>query len=293
MGTNWDSFPHFYLCNLQDVKDFLKGAGESVWDDSLLAPFVLQASADFAGELERLPLPYIGSFKADYAKGYVDETSRYLNLYSWVDTLSVMTVTNGDSQVIDSSYYTVDNANGYPKTMITMKLNSPVRFRCALDGNYQQVITVNGMFGYVPHYDYAWKAKTTITEAVSDTTGTSLTVAATTGLNIGDYLKIDSEFFLITAIASLVLTVERGALGTTAATHADNAPVSLFQQKADIKNAVREWAAYLWKTKDKIGEEITIYEGFTRLPKGLSPTVVNTVLRNRKIALDGLIGRFN
>lgn len=293
MATNWDIFPSFYLCNLQDVKDFMQGAGNSIWDDDLLMGFVYQASYDFAGELQRLPLPYVGSFKADWAKGYVDDTSRYLNLYSWVDLLSVSSVTNGDSQAIDSNYYTVDNANSYPKTMLTIKYNSPVKFRPALDGNYQQVITVAGTFGYVPHYDYAWKAKTTITEAIADATTTSVTVASTSGLSIGDYLKIDNETMLIQAIASLVLTVERGALGTTAASHLDNASVSLFQQKADIRNAVREWAAYLWKTKDKIGEEITIYEGFTRLPKGLSPTVVNTVLRNRKVGLDGLIGRFN
>src|SRR5688572_21180102 len=140
MVTNWNSFPSFYLCNLQDVKDFMKGAGNSDWDDSELAPFVLQASADFAGELQRLPLPYVGSFKADWAKGYIDESARYLNLYSWVDLLSVSTLTNGDSQTIDSAYYTVDSANSYPKQMITMKWSSPIRFRPALDGNYQQVI---------------------------------------------------------------------------------------------------------------------------------------------------------
>lgn len=292
MVTNWNSFPSFYLCTLQDVKDFMKGAGNSVWDDSELAPFVQQASADFAGELQRLPLPYVGSFKADYAKGYVDDTSRYLNLYSHVDTLSVSSVTNGDGQTIDSAYYTIDDANSYPKTMITMKWNSPYRFRAALDGNYQQAITVAGIFGYVPHYDYAWKAKTTTAEAL-DASETEIDVTSSTGLNIGDYIKVESEVLLILSIATNTLTVERGVLGTTAASHLTGLALYLFIQKADIRNAVREWAAYLWKTKDKIGEEITIYEGFTRLPKGLSPTVVNTVLRNRKIALDGLIGRFN
>lgn len=293
MSVTWDSFPYFYLCNLQDVKNFMKGAGESDWDNTELAPFVEQASADFARELQRLPLPHVGTFLADYAKGYVDESSRYLNLYPYTDLLTVTSVGNGDSVTLDSAYYVIEDGNGYPKARIAIKASSPIRFRGAFNGDYQQVISVSGIFGYVPHYPYAWQNKTTITEAIADTTGQSVTVASVSALNIGDYIQVGDETMLIRDIATLVLTVDRASLGTTAAIHADNAVVKLYQQKSDIRQAVREWAAYLWKTKDKIGEEIEIYQGTQRVPRGLSPTVINTVLGNRKVQVDGLNGRFN
>lgn len=292
-ALTWQAFPYFYLCNLQDVKNFMLGAIESDWDDTELAPFVEQVSADFAGELQRLPLPHNGTFLADYAKGFVDDTSRYLNVYPYADVLSVSSAVNGNGQTIDSSYYVLEDANCYPKSRIAFKASSPIRWRGANNGDYQQVISVTGTFGYVPHYDNAWKAKTTITEPIADTTVSTITLASVAGVNIGDYLQIDSESFLVRSIAALIVTVDRGALGTTAASHLDNASVKLYQQASDIKNAVREWAAYLWKTKDKIGEDIEIYQGTQRVPRGLSPTVINAVLRNRKVQVDGLNGRFN
>lgn len=292
MSSHWDSFPSFYLCSLQDVKDFMQGAGNSDWDDNLLMPFIYQASYDFAAELQRLPLPYVETFQADYAKGYVDDSSRYLILYPHIDLLSLSSLSNGDGQTINSGYYTVDNANEYPKSTITIKLNAPIRFRPALDGNYQQVISLSGIFGYVPHYNHAWRNKTTITEAL-DSSSSNIKVASSGGLSIGDYLKIDNEVLNIISISGVDVVVDRAVLGTTGVAHLDNAAVMLFIQKSDIRNAVREWASYLWKTKDKIGEDILVYEGFTRVPRGLSPLVVNAILRNRKLALDGLNGRFN
>ena len=64
---------------------------------------------------------------------------------------------------------------------------------------------------------------TTITEAVGDTSTTSITVADGSYFQVGDRFLIDSEEMLVSAIAGEVLTVSRGFAGTTAATHNDNA----------------------------------------------------------------------
>jgi hypothetical protein len=66
------------------------------------------------------------------------------------------------------------------------------------------------------------KANTTLTASLG-TTGNP-TVASTTGMAVGDYLQIDSEIMQITAVTP-TLTVSRGSLGTTAATHSSGAAV--------------------------------------------------------------------
>ncbi|QDP50193.1 MAG: hypothetical protein Tp1102DCM295711_36 [Prokaryotic dsDNA virus sp.] len=62
-----------------------------------------------------------------------------------------------------------------------------------------------------------------INEAFDDT-DTSLLVDNNTMFEAGDFIKIDSEIMLITEVSSgaPVITVVRGAKGTTAATHSDN-----------------------------------------------------------------------
>ena len=66
---------------------------------------------------------------------------------------------------------------------------------------------------------------TTITEAISGTGDTTITVADGSYFQVGDVFKIDSELLRCTAIAGEVLTVTRGFAGTTAATHSDDAAV--------------------------------------------------------------------
>ena len=68
---------------------------------------------------------------------------------------------------------------------------------------------------------------TTITEALTDTTGTAVVVAAATNFpTSGDpmYIKVDSEIMEVASWDTLTLVVRRGAMGTTAATHSDDAP---------------------------------------------------------------------
>lgn len=77
--------------------------------------------------------------------------------------------------------------------------------------------------------------KTTLAATVSDTTGTEITVASGQGTamfptDMATYspiIKIDQEYFLVTAESSDVLTVTRGYGSTTAAVHANAANVSV------------------------------------------------------------------
>ena len=55
---------------------------------------------------------------------------------------------------------------------------------------------------------------------------TTLTVTSGTNFAVGEFIKIDSEILEVTGKSTNDLTVRRGALGTTAASHADGATVT-------------------------------------------------------------------
>jgi hypothetical protein len=68
---------------------------------------------------------------------------------------------------------------------------------------------------------------TTLSAAITSTTATSISVASGTGITNGDYIKIDSEIMGVSAGGGTAsLTVTRGQLSTTAATHSSGAAVN-------------------------------------------------------------------
>jgi hypothetical protein len=75
----------------------------------------------------------------------------------------------------------------------------------------------------------------------SDTTLT-VTSVATLGGGTNSYLRIDDEFLQVTAVSGNNLTVTRGVLGSTAASHTDGSAVSLLSVTAD-KTEINETTA--------------------------------------------------
>lgn len=85
------------------------------------------------------------------------------------------------------------------------------------------------------------KETTTLGAAITTTDGTSITVAADLGVSASTQFRIliDSELMLVTAgHGTTTWTVERGADGTTGATHANAAVVTLMGilEILDVKN---------------------------------------------------------
>jgi hypothetical protein len=68
-------------------------------------------------------------------------------------------------------------------------------------------------------------ANTTLTSAVTDTTGTTFAVASVSEMDAGDWLSVDFETVYFVSTATLNTTVRRGQRGSTAATHASGAVV--------------------------------------------------------------------
>jgi len=69
---------------------------------------------------------------------------------------------------------------------------------------------------------------TTLDGAITDATATTLTASDGPYFKVNDVIKIGSELMLVTNVDAHVLTVERGHLGTTAATHSDTANIAIW-----------------------------------------------------------------
>ena len=70
-------------------------------------------------------------------------------------------------------------------------------------------------------------------------TDTTLTIAEGATIGVGLYIRIDAEILLITAMPTpTTLTVMRGQLGTTAAPHANEAPITLATDQRGVLRSV-------------------------------------------------------
>jgi len=79
---------------------------------------------------------------------------------------------------------------------------------------------------------------TSLAAEALDATETAFDVDDGTEFDIGQTILVDSEQMYITGISTNTLTVERGVNGTTAATHSDNAAISIIEYPAPIREGV-------------------------------------------------------
>lgn len=118
-------------------------------------------------------------------------------------------------------------------------------------------VSIPGIWGLHSDYAHAWLAVDTLAAAIILTTATTLTVADVDGadaygntprISPGHLLKIDSEYMeVISKVdATNVVTVIRGAHGTTAAAHLIAAPVSVWQVEEPVQMAVARQSGLMY-----------------------------------------------
>lgn len=253
---------------VEAVKRHLSHQFVETGDDTFLAELVREASDLFALRVGRFFVPYTGTFTVTVDRG------DYLEL-SLPDVLSLTSITDVDSIgteiALTTDQYRLIPASGYPKT-------AAYRVYGGWYTGYRE--TLAGVFGYHPDPDRMWQAKTTITEAIASDTATSITVASSTGIETLDYIKVGSEVMQVAAVVSATaLTVTRGTLGTTAATHLDDAAVSVYRQYEPVRRAVILLAAHLYRTRSNPGgESVAGPQGtFTVTPR--EPDVIEKTIR--------------
>ena len=89
------------------------------------------------------------------------------------------------------------------------------------------VSAISGTTLTVARGDDGTSAATAASGATVSISATLVSVTSATGISVGSFIEIDNEIMSVTAINGTVLTVIRGAAGTTAATHANGATVTV------------------------------------------------------------------
>ena len=86
----------------------------------------------------------------------------------------------------------------------------------------------------------------TLLDGSLNATATSVTIDASTTLEVLQTILIDSEQMYITELSGTTLTVVRGVNGTTAATHSDNADIDVYRYPYTVSEAALMQASRLW-----------------------------------------------
>lgn len=139
-----------------------------------------------------------------------------------------------------------DSDNVWPKVRIDIDTRTSIYAAWARG---RRSVQIAGSWGYGDGMRASpWDASGN-TGTVATTTGTTLTVSATTGFAVGQNLLVESEQMYVTAVGSGELTVVRGINNTTAATHSA-ADVSIMCYHRAVAQACLIEALRMWKRKD-------------------------------------------
>jgi hypothetical protein len=96
-------------------------------------------------------------------------------------------------------------------------------------------IALVGIWGYHPAPSAMWaNSGATTNENPFSSSDTTLTVSSAANLEILQYIRIESEYLLITAISGTSVTVVRGVNGTTAAAHATGTQIDTYEPIEDV-----------------------------------------------------------
>lgn len=205
------------------------------------------------------------------------------------DLLEMTALLNGDTLPITE--YVLEPANCWPKTRI--RLISGETWNTPSSGRTEQVIAVTGIWGSHNRYGAAWKLSgATVQDNPLSNSATAITVSGIAGLEAGQLLRIESEFVLVTAVNTssapvvYTLTVERGANGSTAASHVKTTPFSIWQVQGNVTQACArlvKWR-YTQKDVDTFDKTYSGETGMVSVPTAI-PTDVMTLLGAPKVQI--------
>lgn len=172
-----------------------------------------------------------------------------------LDTLSVASAPGAtpETPLEDDDFYLAGLGSYDPpyRRIVFHGQGSPTRF-----GRGLRLTSVTGTWSF-PYRTLLLSE--TVDEDVDDVE-TDIDVTGLSGLEAGMTLLIDDEQMYVTATTaedgetSAFVTVERGVNGTTAATHATDAPISRFMYDPSVHGTVLRLALRRWKARDAGGD---------------------------------------
>jgi hypothetical protein len=217
-------------------------------DDTRIVAYIKAASRTIGEACNRSFVPYLATL------GHEVSPDGWVKLAD--ELLSLSTVTLDDVEV-DADDYQLLEPNERPYTSIFKETGW-----WAASSTNASALKVAGWWGHHHYPDAMWVSKTTVDVNPGGMLvgATSVVVASVTDLGVFDYIKIEDEMLLITAIDTdtRALTVTRGERGTTAAAHAHGTSVSLFDVEWDVRHAATIYATYLYDTRDNFGGAVAV-----------------------------------
>lgn len=219
------------------------------------------------------------------------DNGRYV-LDLWEDLLTVDSIT-WDGTTVDTDEYRLvgsnNSADEYPYTRILFDgLSIPTLpvFTTA----FSTSIDIVGEWGVHDNSTAAYTDVTTLAAAMSDTTGTTITLADNGALSfqIYQYIRIDDELMLITDLENTdaptndTLTVERGVNGFTAATHLISTTIERWNVVRDVEELGTRMCAFYFGKRDDTGEMINVLPDGSLLLAQFSKEIAAVAQRRRR-----------
>lgn len=231
--------PNLYA-TLNEYKDYATARSQppvtDVIDDAVIVDLLEQASRYLDEHTGRQFYPTVETRLYDIP---VDQ-----ELLLDQDLLSVTTLTNGDATVLTTTDYILEPANSTPKFGIKLKDISAYAWETNSSDSAEQVISVAGVWGYRTKYaQRGWSTGGTLGAAITDTTTLAFTMTGGHTLSPGQIVKIDSELYNVSTVATNTITpIRRGDNGSTAATHLISSVVYVWEPEENARTACLEIA---------------------------------------------------
>lgn len=150
---------------------------------------------------------------------------------------------------VDSSYFWLSfNGEFYPDVALSIDILANI----SLPYSGDQTVVLDGTFGYHRNPDAMFEASgTTVQNNPLTSSGTTLSVGSGQGssFEILQYLRVEEEYMMVTAISGDDLTVRRGVNGTTATAHAQNTAIEKYVPLPEIENEARRLVKRHWQLK--------------------------------------------
>jgi hypothetical protein len=181
-------------------------------------------------------------------------------------------VFNGTTLTENTDFYTSPD-NAYPAQEIAIPFETSLSYPSQLS----ETIVLTAIFGYHNNPSDMWvNSSDTIQDGAGiNTSAGTITVADANGNNVNGvkrfetlhYIKIDSEFMLITGIdtATNILTVRRAVNGTVAAAHDNGATIYTYQPNDLFEETVRRRVVFLYNNPSETRRIVPLPDGTVQL----------------------------
>jgi hypothetical protein len=175
------------------------------------------------------------------------------------DLLAVDSIDLNGTDMAADTYYLADmneRSNTYPYRAIVFNSDEVP----AWDTGFSTGITITGEWGVQDNSSDTYDTVGTLAAAVSSTTTTTLSVASASLYNEYDYIRVDNELMLVTALTKTgtpqALTVKRGVNGFTAATHDNAASITRWNVVPDVEKLATKMVAYAYQRRSDAGDRV-------------------------------------